>query len=151
FKFKLCTHAAGKKKVEISLAYVGGTILSHLNIVELVREVTTITEEFCVKKSDTSLIDITRRKFNVTPTTGIGVLRLFFHDCFLSGCDISTLISSNAFNKAEHDAEINLYLLGDAFGAIVSNKTSLELQCLAIVFCADILLPYNHLLAERGK
>ncbi|XVF54177.1 hypothetical protein PTKIN_Ptkin05aG0159600 [Pterospermum kingtungense] len=73
------------------------------------------------------------------PTTAAATLRLFFHDCMVGGCDASVLISSNAFNKAERDADINLSLSGDAFDLIVRAKTALELSCPGIVSCADIL------------
>lgn len=73
------------------------------------------------------------------PTTAAGTLRVFFHDCVVGGCDASLLISSNNFNTAERDADINLSLPGDAFDVIARAKTALELQCPGIVSCADIL------------
>ncbi|KAK6249439.1 hem peroxidase - like 10 [Theobroma cacao] len=73
------------------------------------------------------------------PTTAAATLRLFFHDCMVGGCDASVLISSNSFNKAERDADINLSLPGDAFDVIVRAKTAIELSCPGIVSCADIL------------
>lgn len=73
------------------------------------------------------------------PTTAAGSLRLFFHDCFISGCDASVLISTNAFNRAERDADINLSLPGDAFDVVVRAKAQLELTCPGIVSCADIM------------
>jgi peroxidase len=63
------------------------------------------------------------------PTTAAGTLRVFFHDCFVSGCDASTFISSNQFNKAERDADINLSLPGDAFDLVIRAKATLELEC----------------------
>ncbi|XP_040988014.1 peroxidase 65-like [Juglans microcarpa x Juglans regia] len=74
-----------------------------------------------------------------SPTTAAGTLRLFFHDCMVEGCDASVLISSNSFNKADRDADINLSLAGDAFDVIVRAKTALELACPDIVSCSDIL------------
>ncbi|XP_049932739.1 peroxidase 31 isoform X2 [Nymphaea colorata] len=73
------------------------------------------------------------------PTTAGGTLRLFFHDCFVQGCDASILITSTPFNKAERDADINLSLPGDGFDAIVRSKMELELTCPGVVSCADIL------------
>ncbi|CAI9092829.1 OLC1v1028169C1 [Oldenlandia corymbosa var. corymbosa] len=73
------------------------------------------------------------------PTTAAGTLRVFFHDCMVGGCDASLLISSNSFNKAERDADINESLPGDAFEVIVRAKTALELKCPGIVSCSDIL------------
>ncbi|KAK4779666.1 hypothetical protein SAY87_015772 [Trapa incisa] len=72
-------------------------------------------------------------------TTAAATLRLFFHDCMVDGCDGSVLISSNPFNKAERDADINLSLPGDSFDLIVKAKTALELECPATVSCSDIL------------
>ncbi|KAJ3694900.1 hypothetical protein LUZ60_000277 [Juncus effusus] len=73
------------------------------------------------------------------PTTAAGTLRVFFHDCFVGGCDASALISSNHFNKAERDADINLSLPGDAFDLVIRAKSTLELECPGIVSCSDIL------------
>lgn len=73
------------------------------------------------------------------PTTAAAALRLFFHDCMVGGCDASLLISSNSFNTAERDADINLSLPGDGFDVVIRAKTALELKCPGIVSCADIL------------
>lgn len=73
------------------------------------------------------------------PATAAGTLRLFFHDCFVEGCDASVLINSNHVNSAERDADINHSLSGDAFDVIVKAKTTLELTCPGVVSCADIL------------
>nr|GLL34278.1 peroxidase 6-like [Ipomoea trifida] len=73
------------------------------------------------------------------PTTAAGILRLFFHDCVVGGCDASLLIASNAHTTAERDAELNRSLPGDAFDLIVRLKTALELECPNTVSCADIL------------
>ncbi|XVE54911.1 hypothetical protein DITRI_Ditri03aG0120100 [Diplodiscus trichospermus] len=95
------------------------------------------------KKSCPQLEDIIREtvtsKQITNPTTAAATLRVFFHDCMVGGCDASVLISSNAFSKAERDADINLSLPGDAFDVIVRAKTALELSCPGIVSCADIL------------
>ncbi|XP_030542404.1 peroxidase 41-like [Rhodamnia argentea] len=74
-----------------------------------------------------------------TPTTAAGTLRLFVHDCLVEGCDASVLISSNSFNQAERDQDINLSLPGDAFEVVTRAKTALELSCPKTVSCADIL------------
>lgn len=74
-----------------------------------------------------------------SPTTAAGVLRLFFHDCMVEGCDGSLLITSTAFNKAERDADIDQSVPGDAYDLVTRAKTALELQCPGIVSCADIL------------
>ncbi|CAA3020400.1 peroxidase 31-like [Olea europaea var. sylvestris] len=85
------------------------------------------------------LQDTTTNKQISSPTTAAATLRLFFHDCFIGGCDASVLISSTPFNKAERDADINLSLPGDGFDVVVRAKTALELACPGVVSCADIL------------
>ncbi|KAJ8491100.1 hypothetical protein OPV22_012821 [Ensete ventricosum] len=83
--------------------------------------------------------DVVTTKQISTPTTAAASLRLFFHDCFVGGCDASVLVSSNAFNRAERDADDNVSLPGDGFDAIVRAKIALELQCPGVVSCADVL------------
>lgn len=73
------------------------------------------------------------------PSTAGATVRLFFHDCMVEGCDASLLISSNTFNKAERDADVNLSLAGDGFDLVTRVKTALELECPGIVSCSDIL------------
>ncbi|XP_057769410.1 peroxidase 31-like [Salvia miltiorrhiza] len=83
--------------------------------------------------------DTTTDKQISSPTTAAAALRLFFHDCFVGGCDASVLVSSTRFSKAERDADINLSLPGDGFDVVVRAKTALELNCPGVVSCADIL------------
>lgn len=95
------------------------------------------------KNSCPRALDIIRNtivdKQITNPTTAAGTVRLFFHDCFVGGCDASVLVSSNSFNKGERDADDNLSLPGDGFDAIVRAKTALELTCPGVVSCSDIL------------
>jgi peroxidase len=81
--------------------------------------------------------DVIISKQIANPTTAAGTLRLFFHDCFVTGCDASLLISTSTSN--ERYSDINLSLPGDAFDAVVRAKTALELRCPGQVSCADIL------------
>lgn len=83
--------------------------------------------------------ETTTNKQIKSPSTAAGTVRLFFHDCFVTGCDASTLISSTPFNTAERDAEINLSLPGDGFDVVVRAKAALELACPGVVSCSDIL------------
>ncbi|MCO5606354.1 hypothetical protein L7F22_060542 [Adiantum nelumboides] len=71
--------------------------------------------------------------------TAAGTLRIFFHDCFVSGCDASVLVASTLNNKAEKDAEDNLSLPGDGFDAVLRAKIAVEKVCPGVVSCADIL------------
>lgn len=92
----------------------------------------------CPKFYDIMQQTTTNKQIN-SPTTAGAALRLFFHDCFVTGCDASTLISSTPFNTAERDAEINLSLPGDGFDVVIRAKAALELACPGVVSCADIL------------
>jgi peroxidase len=85
--------------------------------------------------------DIITSKQIANPTTAAGTLRLFFHDCFVTGCDASVLISKSPVLSSlpERDSDINLSLPGDAFDAVVRAKAALELRCPGQVSCADIL------------
>lgn len=70
----------------------------------------------------------------VAPST----LRLFFHDCFIQGCDASIMISSTPINRAERDlAENNIAQI--TFDTIVEIKRAVERACPGVVSCADII------------
>ncbi|KAK1567008.1 hypothetical protein Q3G72_007175 [Acer saccharum] len=77
-------------------------------------------------------------KFIKTNTTLPATLRLFFHDCFIEGCDASIIIQSTT-NEAEKDSPVNLSLAGDGFDTVIKAKEAVEAVCPGIVSCADIL------------
>ncbi|KAH6827709.1 Peroxidase superfamily protein [Perilla frutescens var. hirtella] len=77
-------------------------------------------------------------KISQTFVTIPATVRLFFHDCFVEGCDASVVIASPN-NDAEKDAPDNLSLAGDGFDTVVKAKQAVEAQCPGIVSCADIL------------
>ncbi|GLJ29266.1 hypothetical protein SUGI_0577190 [Cryptomeria japonica] len=79
------------------------------------------------------------QKFKETDVTVPGTLRLFFHDCFVEGCDGSVIIQSTPDNKAEKDSEDNLSLEGDGFDTVIRAKQAVEAECPNTVSCADIL------------
>ncbi|XP_022740806.1 peroxidase 55-like [Durio zibethinus] len=77
-------------------------------------------------------------KFGQTFVTIPATLRLFFHECFVEGCDASIMISSPT-GDAEKDAPDNLSLAGDGFDTVIKAKQAVESQCPGVVSCADIL------------
>ncbi|CAN6193215.1 unnamed protein product [Urochloa humidicola] len=72
--------------------------------------------------------------FNAAP----GTLRLFFHDCFVRGCDASVLLSGP---DDEHSAGPDTTLSPDALDLITRAKAAVDAdsQCAYKVSCADIL------------
>ncbi|CAI9100728.1 OLC1v1037889C2 [Oldenlandia corymbosa var. corymbosa] len=65
------------------------------------------------------------------------LLRLFFHDCFIGGCDASVLLNTGNLQD-EKQAGPNLSLKG--FEIINMIKEALERECPVIVSCSDILV-----------
>ncbi|KAI3441018.1 Peroxidase [Psidium guajava] len=82
-----------------------------------------------------------RQKFQQTFVTVPGTLRLFFHDCFVQGCDASVIVASTGSKKAEKDHPDNLSLAGDGFDTVIKAKAAVDAvpSCRNKVSCADIL------------
>ncbi|KAJ7968659.1 Peroxidase [Quillaja saponaria] len=84
---------------------------------------------------------VTSQQFKVSPVSGPATIRLFFHDCFIEGCDGSIFIASKPGSKvlAEKDAEDNKDLRMEGFEGIRKAKALVEGKCPGVVSCADIL------------
>ncbi|KAI5415048.1 Peroxidase 16 [Lathyrus oleraceus] len=65
------------------------------------------------------------QKFQQTFVTAPATLRLFFHDCFVRGCDASVLIQSPN-NKAEKDHPDDVSLAGDGFDTVIKAKAAVD-------------------------
>ncbi|KAJ1424620.1 Secretory peroxidase [Sesbania bispinosa] len=69
---------------------------------------------------------------------GASILRLFFHDCFVNGCDASILLDDTATFVGEKNAAPNRNS-ARGFEVIDTIKTNVEAACNGTVSCADIL------------
>ncbi|XP_010438209.1 PREDICTED: peroxidase 45-like [Camelina sativa] len=78
-----------------------------------------------------------RQKFQQTFVTAPATLRLFFHDCFVRGCDASIMLAS----PSERDHPDDMSLAGDGFDTVIKAKQAVERDpnCRNKVSCADIL------------
>lgn len=69
---------------------------------------------------------------------GASILRLFFHDCFVQGCDASILLDDTATFTGEKTAFPNRNSIR-GMEVIDTIKSSVEAACSATVSCSDIL------------
>ncbi|MED6219096.1 Peroxidase 52 [Stylosanthes scabra] len=72
------------------------------------------------------------------PRMGASILRLFFHDCFVNGCDGSILLDDTATFTGEKSAGPNKNS-ARGFNVIDTIKSNVEASCNDTVSCADIL------------
>ncbi|PNX77315.1 peroxidase 16-like protein, partial [Trifolium pratense] len=79
-------------------------------------------------------------KFKQTFVTAPATLRLFFHDCFVRGCDASILLESPT-SQAEKNHPDDISLAGDGFDTVIKAKEAIDKdpQCTNKISCADIL------------
>lgn len=75
---------------------------------------------------------------NKEPRIGASILRLFFHDCFVNGCDGGILLDDTANFIGEKTAPPN-NRSARGFEVIDTIKSNVEAACKATVSCADIL------------
>lgn len=90
---------------------------------------------------ETIVRKVVQTKIKQTFVTIPATLRLFFHDCFVQGCDASVMIASSGSNTAEKDHSDNLSLAGDGFDTVIKAKAAVDAvsSCKNKVSCADIL------------
>ncbi|RLN29509.1 peroxidase 2-like [Panicum miliaceum] len=68
-------------------------------------------------------------------TMGAAFMRLFFHDCFVRGCDASILLDPTSSNPQVEKKAIALR----GYDAVSKIKAAVESVCPGVVSCADIL------------
>ncbi|XP_025826572.1 uncharacterized protein LOC112901917 isoform X1 [Panicum hallii] len=71
--------------------------------------------------------------------SGAAILRLFYHDCFVNGCDASVLLDDTPATPGEKGAGANAGGSTFGFDLIDAIKTQVEAACPGTVSCADIL------------
>nr|CAB3493122.1 unnamed protein product [Digitaria exilis] len=90
---------------------------------------------------ETIVRDAVTKKVQAQPVAVGATIRLFFHDCFVEGCDASVILVSTGNNTAEKDHPSNLSLAGDGFDTVIQAKAAVDAvpACANQVSCADIL------------
>ncbi|BFI23945.1 peroxidase [Marchantia polymorpha subsp. ruderalis] len=100
-----------------------------------------LTEDFYLRTCPQARIivfNVLVRQLALNKNLPAQLIRLFFHDCFVRGCDSSILIESTPGNVAELDGFPNRNSV-KGLDVIALAKEKLEESCPGIVSCADII------------
>ncbi|KAG0564657.1 hypothetical protein KC19_8G128900 [Ceratodon purpureus] len=117
--------------VTVSLAVIASTAqAAHPNAQKLKRD---FYKSRC-PSAEKVITTAVNNALNRQPKSAVGILRVFFHDCFVNGCDASVLIDGPNSEKNSTD---NGGLHG--FEVIDAAKAAVEKQCPGVVSCADVL------------
>ncbi|KAK2386617.1 peroxidase P7 [Trifolium repens] len=91
----------------------------------------------CPKVFDT-VKSVVRSAVAKEPRIGASLLRLFFHDCFVDGCDGSILLDDTSSFRGEKTAAPNNNSVR-GYEVIDAIKSKVEAICPGVVSCADIV------------
>ncbi|TKW24485.1 hypothetical protein SEVIR_3G053500v4 [Setaria viridis] len=86
-------------------------------------------------KAEEAVRNATVKIISNNPTMGAAIVRLFFHDCFVKGCDASILLDQSSSNPQPEKLAIPLR----GYDAVNTIKAAVEAVCPGVVSCADIL------------
>ncbi|CAN6336227.1 unnamed protein product [Urochloa humidicola] len=86
-------------------------------------------------KAEEAVRNATMKIIAANPTMGAALVRLFFHDCFVRGCDASILLDQSNSNPQPEKLAIPLR----GYDAVNTIKAAVESVCPGVVSCADIL------------
>uniref|UniRef100_A0A2N9G7W0 Peroxidase n=1 Tax=Fagus sylvatica TaxID=28930 RepID=A0A2N9G7W0_FAGSY len=86
----------------------------------------------------TAVQSVVQSAISKQPRQGASLIRLFFHDCFVNGCDGSVLLDDTSSFTGEKTARPNKGSIR-AFEVVDDIKSKVEKECPGVVSCADIL------------
>ncbi|TVU18013.1 hypothetical protein EJB05_34078, partial [Eragrostis curvula] len=86
-------------------------------------------------QAEATVRNVTETIIGRNSTMAAAFMRLFFHDCFVRGCDASILLDQSSSNPSVEKKAITLR----GFEAVDEIKAAVEKVCPGVVSCADIL------------
>ncbi|XP_043725371.1 peroxidase P7-like [Telopea speciosissima] len=98
---------------------------------------TTFYSNSCPKLAST-VKSVVQSAISKEKRMGASLVRLFFHDCFVNGCDGSILLDDTSSFTGEKNANPNRNS-ARGFDVIDNIKTAVEKVCPGVVSCADIV------------